>query len=267
MKDNVFVESYYPLILKKDLSLPLYITSAGKSAAQNEVERKTGMDSFQLLYTKSGSGYAEVDGKKYSLEKNTILFTAANVPHKYYPASAPWITYWITFSGIAAENMFRPKKALWHTEDDFEFVLQYKKIIDGKDSPLWQKKSAAVLFELILNCIDLMPKSTEGITLEKKLAPALDYINKNFEKDIEIKQLALMCGISFEHFCRCFKSCTDSRPTEYIAALRINKAKSFLKSDFSVSQTAKLSGFSNTAYFCKQFKKHTGITPTDFKKL
>lgn len=265
MKKPILAESFYPIEIKKNISMPLYITSVGK-CIQDEVDRKKGMASFQLLYTAEGCGKAEVDGKKYILEKNSILFSSANIPIKYYPASSPWVTYWITFSGNAADNMFRRKKALWHTNTQFNFIEQYKKIINLKDSLLWQKKSTVYLYELILNCIELMPQSAESISIEKKLAPAMEYINKYFFSDIEIKELAALCGISFEHFCRCFKACTGSRPIEYITALKISRAKSYLRSGFSVSETAKLCGFSTLAYFCKQFKKHTKTTPTEFKK-
>lgn len=37
-------------------------------------------------------------------------------------------------------------------------------------------------------------------------------------------------------------------------------------SDLSVLEVCLDSGFNNLSHFNKQFKKHTGITPTDYRK-
>lgn len=267
MKESVMVESYFPVIMKKDSTQPLYITSIGKTAEQNFTERKKGMNSFQLLYTACGEGFAEIDDKKYRLEKGSILFTSPGLPNRYYPTVPVWTTYWITFSGRSAKSMFHQKSALLNADGAFDFIGEYKKIFAQTSAPFWQKKTGILLYEFILNCLELMPQSIENNSLKKKLAPAIDYINKNYCSDIEIKFLSGLCGISFEHFCRSFKACTGSRPTEYITACRIQKAKSYLQSGASVSDAARLTGFATTAYFGKQFKKYENITPSEFKKL
>ena len=56
-------------------------------------------------------------------------------------------------------------------------------------------------------------------------------------------------------------------PKRYIIQMKINHACELLRLEmYSVSQIAKLSGFSDIYFFSRQFKEYVGISPTDFIK-
>lgn len=47
----------------------------------------------------------------------------------------------------------------------------------------------------------------------------------------------------------------------------MNKSKQLLlESDYSVADIAKQTGFTNSSYFYRMFKKSNGVTPSDFRK-
>jgi YesN/AraC family two-component response regulator len=53
----------------------------------------------------------------------------------------------------------------------------------------------------------------------------------------------------------------------YLEQMRVNIAKYFLQfSDYSVSYISEMCGYNDTNYFAKVFKKHTGITASEFQK-
>ena len=57
------------------------------------------------------------------------------------------------------------------------------------------------------------------------------------------------------------------RPMEYIARVKISKAKSMLlDSDISVTQLSKSLGYAGPTYFGIVFKKYEGISPSEFRK-
>lgn len=57
-------------------------------------------------------------------------------------------------------------------------------------------------------------------------------------------------------------------PTAYILNLRINKAKKILASqDIPITEVADECGFSDLAYFSRTFKKQTGVTPSQYRRL
>lgn len=57
-------------------------------------------------------------------------------------------------------------------------------------------------------------------------------------------------------------------PTAYILNLRINKAKKILATeDISITEVADECGFYDLAYFSRTFKKQTGVTPSQYRRL
>ena len=55
---------------------------------------------------------------------------------------------------------------------------------------------------------------------------------------------------------------------DYLTELRVNKSKELLcRDDLSVQDVAELVGYRNLKYFSRLFKKITGVSPSDYKKL
>ena len=55
---------------------------------------------------------------------------------------------------------------------------------------------------------------------------------------------------------------------DYLTELRINKAKELLSGDdLSVQDVAEMVGYQDLKYFSKLFKRITGVSPSDYKKL
>ena len=74
--------------------------------------------------------------------------------------------------------------------------------------------------------------------------------------------------MSESNFRYCFKKITGLSPIDFLVKLRIEKAVDFMvgNSDVNVTQTAMVTGFYDSAYFSKKFKKIVGITPMAFLK-
>ena len=93
------------------------------------------------------------------------------------------------------------------------------------------------------------------------------YMEENLSQDRSIEEIAAACNVSEIYFRRLFKEYSGLSPMEYRIRRRIERAKNYLAyEDMSVSEIAALLGFVDTAYFCKQFKAYTGVTPLGFKR-
>ncbi|MEE4236241.1 MAG: helix-turn-helix domain-containing protein, partial [Anderseniella sp.] len=65
---------------------------------------------------------------------------------------------------------------------------------------------------------------------------------------------------------RRFKQATGEPPLAYLHKLRIDAAKHLLEADFkTVQQVCYEVGYEDQAHFRKLFKRHTGLTPTEYK--
>lgn len=96
------------------------------------------------------------------------------------------------------------------------------------------------------------------------ILPAMDMIHQTYTTNTpSIAELSAMCSISPEYFRLLFKKKYGTSPVKYINSLRLNHAKELLSSGmYSVSEVANLSGFSALSYFCREFKKMYGISPS-----
>jgi Response regulator containing CheY-like receiver domain and AraC-type DNA-binding domain len=98
------------------------------------------------------------------------------------------------------------------------------------------------------------------------VAKVEQYIRQNYCQDIKLENLAHMFYISKEHISRTFKKQYNINLFDYIANLRIEKAKELLqKTQMSIEEVAANSGFSNGNYFSKSFRKVTGVAPSEYK--
>ncbi len=101
----------------------------------------------------------------------------------------------------------------------------------------------------------------------QKIAPALDYISKNYNVMPKNDYLAALCGISTVYFRKLFSRIAGCSPIAYIHRLRIAQAKRMLQSDCDhVGEIALSLGYPDIYTFSKTFKKHTGLSPTHYLK-
>jgi AraC-like DNA-binding protein len=95
---------------------------------------------------------------------------------------------------------------------------------------------------------------------------AKDHIDRHLSHPLSLPELAKLAGMSETVFRRQFKEHTGKSPVAYILAAKVQKAKELLyMQDLTLDEVSAVLGFCDTAYFCKVFKKQTGITPTQFR--
>ncbi|WP_405112970.1 response regulator [Paenibacillus sp. FSL K6-1217] len=93
------------------------------------------------------------------------------------------------------------------------------------------------------------------------------YIDRNYEQKLYLKDLSVQFFINQVYCCQLFKKNLGKTFSEYVAELRIRKARGLLKqTDLSIENIAIQSGYVDYYYFNKVFKKHCGMTPAKFRK-
>lgn len=97
---------------------------------------------------------------------------------------------------------------------------------------------------------------------------AIDYINRNYEKDLKLDEVAAIAHMSYFHFSRVFKQLCQRSFKEYLMLIRVNHAKTLLRdTSIHITDIAARCGFNDHKQFISACKKVFGVTPTEFRKL
>ncbi len=107
---------------------------------------------------------------------------------------------------------------------------------------------------------------SKGISPE--IQSAINYINEHLsDKDLKIQPVAYAVGLSYTWFSSMFKKETGQTFNNYLLNARIEYAKYLLDNKAcKIYEVAEFSGFRDSQYFSKVFKKKVGMTPTDYYK-
>ncbi|KEK21954.1 bifunctional transcriptional activator/DNA repair enzyme AdaA [Bacillus gaemokensis] len=95
-----------------------------------------------------------------------------------------------------------------------------------------------------------------------------EYIDNNYSEPLTLETLANMCHGSPYHLQRTFKRIKELTPMEYIQQVRVSKATEYLtNTKQTIMEIGIIVGIPNTAHFATVFKKKTGYTPTEYRKI
>jgi AraC-like DNA-binding protein len=125
----------------------------------------------------------------------------------------------------------------------------------------------SIFSEILILLFKYKEENQYNYANSRKVDKVINYMTENYMENITLQQLAEHSQISPSYLGNIFKKVTGKSTIEYLINIRINKAKSLLKDGFSVSETSKLVGFNDIFYFSKAFRKHEGMSPSQFADL
>lgn len=170
----------------------------------------------------------------------------------------PWSYRWIAFSGRRAD-VFAGALSVYKTPEGMGERIS-ELIRQGVSSP---EIYISLIYELIYR---LSLKSTDAAT-DDKLYRIRQYIQYNYMEDLRVTSLAHSFGFERSYLYRIFKKRYGVGIKEYITEVRMEFAKRFLSEGYTVGESAHLVGYEDEFNFSKSFKRHYGISPSEFKHI
>lgn len=263
----------------EDTAHPLTISGCGiyRLVHQNAITtiRPSGRKDYQLLYISEGKACFHSEGKETELPAGYMaLYRPGEKQHySYYAKDNPEVC-WIHFSGFEScgildkigflGNHFLYCGTSSHYLEAFRRIileLQLKR-------PCFEELVGLYLRQLLT---EVHRSQINSITCkcphQKEMEAAVHYFNETFSQNISIEEYAKNQHMSICWFIRSFKRYMNMTPMQYITSIRINKAKELLKnSDYNIQEISNLSGYENSLYFSRIFKKYTGFSPSEYRK-
>lgn len=114
-------------------------------------------------------------------------------------------------------------------------------------------------------CVDTTPINSER-TYSDNIKKALIYIQEHYQEEIDLKTVANYLYLNVWYFSSLFKREIGKSFTDYVAELRISRAKELLEnSSLKLYQIAYAVGINDPTYFSQLFKKITGHSPKQYR--
>lgn len=123
-----------------------------------------------------------------------------------------------------------------------------------------------------LDCLKkLLPRilfsSAIEIEFDSLISEITDYVDNHLQEKLSIVSICSMFHISKDSLYESFRDTFGCTVNGYIVTQRLNKAKELLsETDTPIYRITEMVGFEDCAYFCRLFKKKTGMSPTTYRK-
>lgn len=130
----------------------------------------------------------------------------------------------------------------------------------------YQSMAAALLTELIVFLSRRVQSVGDPAGSTEAIGHALSRIERCFTEPLSLNDLAREARMSVRSFQRRFREAVGATPFQRLLSVRIGRAKALLKDpSLSISEVAFMSGFRDSNYFCRQFKRLEGIPPSQMR--
>lgn len=219
---------------------------------------------FDLTMVLSGVLHYIIDGTDVCLKKGDAIFIPPNSMRTRRACNqyTQYISINYTSNGEIEKEipLYIP-----NCSDHFkELLLAVEKNISYSKTGNYLNKVSAGISLLIFSLKDeLMFQATTS----RKVASILEYIHRNITHPITLKDIAQNVFLSVPYCCTIIKKELNTTIYNIIARERINLAKNYMDStNAPLSNIIPICGFSDYTQFYKVFKKHTGISPSDYRK-
>lgn len=255
---------------------PFQFDSVGNHWEQESVARPDGYPRYHYLQTESGCGIVSVKGEDILLEPGQGILLAPFVPHSYRAKQEGWITEFATFTGTMEPYL----KSIIGSEDwlriSGEKGEEIEKVIaeavrDFEENSANTRQHSLDCYHMLLLFMEGTPqkaKETQPVW-EKYVQPVTARIEASYMEDLSTEKLAQSVYVSPQYLSRLFVRYFNCSVYEYLTAYRINRAKELLimEHDRKVQEIAHDVGYTDASHFIVMFKKLTGMTPVEFRKL
>ncbi|MFK8161851.1 MAG: AraC family transcriptional regulator [Lewinella sp.] len=242
---------------------------------------------YELVYIEGVSGPRHVGDHVSTYEGSDLVLIGSNIPHLNfdYGVQGEYREVVVHLSKDFVEQ---------HFTDALELVAIKRLFDKSKRGVAFSGKSVPLIGERLFNLEHLDPfqqylqlleilqlmaeielveilhekphQSKFNDKEQKRMRMVHAFIDENFHRKIELEEIAKICFMTKEAFCRYFKKTTKYTFIEFLNRYRISHSKRYLMTGESVSDACYNSGFQSLSYYNRVFKKITNEIPSKFRK-
>lgn len=261
---------------KNNDTKPLVVTNCGCYITHNKsFTFRTVQNSNEYLLVYLHKGRIQLlQTKNAIIDGGTILIFPPSQPvHYRFLNDETNERYYIYFKGTYAENYLKQ----FHLADTpgiypigesktlisyfFNIMSDFK--IHNFDADIFR---TTILLRLLNHIHKKLPATLRKTKENADIYLIAEYMENNYWKQTSVNDYAKLFNMSVPAFIRNFKKEFNATPHAYLNNIRLTQSQNLLlTTTLSITEIALQVGFIDALYFCKFFKKQTGVSPSGFR--
>lgn len=249
---------------------------------------------YQLFLVLEGRGTRFIGDQMKPFREQDMVFTGPNLPHlwkndaAYFEKESQLKTHGIVvyFGVDLLGTALFEKEELEQIRNLFQRSLRGLEITGQTNVKLRAKlkelvnKSGFESYLLLLEILKIIAESSDCTTITQaeytnnnkesekdRMRKVYEYVTENFQKKIQLTEVANLANMTESAFSRYFKSRMNKPFSEFLSDVRISHACKLLhEADINISQVCYESGFNTLSNFNKQFKERMGVSPLVYRR-
>jgi AraC-like DNA-binding protein len=279
--------------LKEEFEISSIITIHYFEFACNYVFEGEKHDFWELVYVDKGELEIMADDKGFKLRQGEMIFHKPNEFHNLWANGkiAPNIVV-ISFdckskamkffenkivsTGDAVRNLLA--QIIKEAQESFSTPLNISDTtkLDRKLNGLFGSEQLIkiylqqILIHLVRKGTDILPhnrilSSVRERTHNDMTNKIIKYLEDSLKENITFNDVCKYSNLSPTALKAMFKERTGTGVMEYYITLKIEKAKKLIREGrFNFTEVSELLGYSSIHYFSRQFKRYTGMSPSEY---
>ncbi|NWJ49372.1 MAG: helix-turn-helix transcriptional regulator [Bacteroidetes bacterium] len=249
-------------------------------------------DNYEISFITEGSGKRIVADSIEEFQPGDLVFIGRNIPHvwivdkeSYSPTNRKLEMVFLQFTSevLCTDLLALPEfkyvaKALTLSERGIRIMDKTLNEVSEimLQLPYLGNFDRMLLFYRLMDIIGrsdtIIPLSSKEFvntlftTKNKRIVTIHEYLMNNYREEIDLKKLSALVNMAEGSLCRFFKMQTGMTVFEYLNKIKVDFAcKLLMDKNLSINDVGYDSGFNNLSYFNKQFKKITGLPPSEYR--
>lgn len=265
--NNLSYVDFYPIQFGQEACLPLH--SFGPTKKQHYL--------FHYIISGKGSFYVTEEQKHYQLHAGQGFLISPDMICSYEAdEDDPWSYIWIEFDGLKTEHYLK-KAGLSASQP----IFQQK--AEPQSSPVYIKmqailsshkaSSAQIIGHLYLFISELIEHSLSKKSRQHDEAKdfyireAINFIERNYQKNITVEDMAKHCNLNRHYFTRLFKEQMSISPQQFLIHYRLSQSCELLKNTYkNLQEIAEEIGYANQFNYSTAFKRYYKLSPHKWRQ-